>query len=66
MTLKIDEALKKGDREKLQNDLANARKTITRLDERIASSVKEHSSLFQTEELARDILRPSFASPSIR
>lgn len=55
---KIDEALKKGDREKLGKDLEAVKKTISRLDDRILAANKEHSALFKSEALARDILAP--------
>ena len=50
---KIDEALKKGDKEKLQKDLEATRKAIVGLEERIASARKEHSNLFRTEDIFR-------------
>lgn len=55
---KIDDALRKGDRERLRKDLEAAKKTIARLDERIVAANKEHSALFKSEALARDILAP--------
>jgi DNA sulfur modification protein DndD len=55
---KIEETLKKGDREQLAKDLEASKKTMTRLDERIKGAVREHSNLFKSEALARDILAP--------
>jgi DNA sulfur modification protein DndD len=55
---KIDETLRKGDRERLRRDLETAKKAIVRLDERLLSANKEHSALFRKEALARDVLAP--------
>ena len=55
---KIDETLRKGDREKLRRDLDAAKKALDRLDDRITAANKEHSQLFRSEALARDILAP--------
>jgi DNA sulfur modification protein DndD len=55
---KIDEALKKGDREKLRKDLEGVKKTIARLDERIIAANKDHSALFKGEAMAVDLLVP--------
>jgi len=55
---KIDDTLKKGDREKLQKELDGARKTITQLDGGITEATKHHSALFRGEAIGSDILSP--------
>jgi DNA sulfur modification protein DndD len=55
---KIADVLKRGDREKLARDLADTKKTIARLHERIDAAIKQHSALFRSEALGRDILAP--------
>lgn len=55
---KIDEALKKGDREKLQKELESAKKNIGQLDNRITEATKRHSALFRAEAIGSDILGP--------
>lgn len=59
---KIDETLRKGDREKLSRDLAAAKKALERLDDRIAAANKEHAVIFKSEALARDVLAPVLRS----
>lgn len=54
----IDEALRKGDRDKLRRELESSKRALARLDEHIAAANKEHSQLFRKEALARDILEP--------
>lgn len=55
---KIDTALQRGDREKLGKELEGVRSEIKRLDERIVAANKEHSALFRSQALARDIVAP--------
>ncbi len=55
---KIEETLSKGDREQLASDLEKTKKAMSRLDERIKTAVRDHSNLFKSEALARDILAP--------
>ncbi len=56
---KISSALQQGDKEKLAADIVKLKKEIDQLDKRIASSQKEHSSLFKSEILACDLLSDS-------
>ncbi len=58
---KLDEALRRGDREQLRRELEAAGKSIQRLDDRLAVAVREHSALFKSEALARDILEPALS-----
>lgn len=58
---KIADALQKGDRDQLKQDLENARKKIKRLDEQLAAANKEHSALFRSSRLAGDLLAPILA-----
>ncbi len=55
---KIAAVLQKGDREKLQKDLDQARREIKQLDNQIIAAEKEHSALFRTESIAKDLLAP--------
>lgn len=57
---KISDALRKGDKEKLQKDLDDAKRELKRLDEQVASANKEHSGLFRSRSLAADLLAPVF------
>lgn len=54
----IDEALKKGDREKLSTDVAATKRSIDKIDERLAGAIRNHSQLFRSKALAEDILAP--------
>lgn len=54
----VDQALKKGDREKLARDLEAAKRTIDKLDTQSAAAEKDHATLFRREALARDLLAP--------
>jgi len=54
----IDETLKRGDREKLQQELDASKRAIKRLDQQVEAANKAHSALFKSEALARDLLRP--------
>ena len=55
---KIADVLRKGDKEKLQKDLDHAKREIKRIDSQLKEASKEHSSLFQGQKIARDILAP--------
>ena len=55
---KIEEALKKGDREKLNTDINNKKQAIKRIDDNIKEAAKEHSDLLKSLPLARDLLAP--------
>lgn len=57
----IEDALRRGDREKLAKDLDASKRSLGRLDERIRTANKNHSALFRGRELARDILSPVIA-----
>lgn len=59
---KISDALAKGDREQLDRDLVAAKKAIARCDDRIDLAEKDHSLLFRSSILARDILAPVLGS----
>lgn len=54
----ISDALTKGDRDKLARDLAHANTAVKKLDERLAVAIKDHSALFKSEALARDVVAP--------
>lgn len=55
---KIDTALQKGDKEKLQKELEYAKREIKQLDDQLAAANKEHSSLFRGQAIATDLLAP--------
>ena len=57
----IDDALRKGDKEKLRKDLENQKIEIKQLDSRIIASTKEHAALFREEALAIDLLQPALS-----
>lgn len=54
----IDAALVKGDREKLKHDIEQAQRQISQIDNQRAAAAKEHSNLFRSLPLARDLLGP--------
>ena len=58
--LKISEALQKGDKEKLQKDIEQAKRKIKQLDEQLNVANKEHSVLFRGQYIATDLLAPVF------
>ncbi len=55
---KIEEALIKGDREKLVDDLKQTENELSRLDDQLTEADKAHSKLFEGMALARDLLAP--------
>lgn len=55
---KIDSALVKGDREKLKRDIEQAERQLKHIDNQRDSARKEHSDLFRSLSLARDLLSP--------
>ena len=55
---KIDEALEKGDKEELRKKLDGTRKRIKQLDDQLTVANKEHSNLFRSRALAKDLLAP--------
>ncbi|WP_337996929.1 AAA family ATPase [Oleispirillum naphthae] len=59
---KIAAALQKGDKDKLRRDMEEAKKEITRIDDRIVAANKDHSALFRSLALARDLLAPVLQS----
>lgn len=58
---KIDEALRHGDRDELRKELQAIKSAISKLDERGLAAAKDHSALFRSEALARDLLAPSLS-----
>lgn len=56
--LKITEALQKGDKEKLQKDIEQAKRKIKQLDDQLNVANKEHSVLFRGQYVATDLLAP--------
>lgn len=54
----IDEALIKGDREVLKRDIEQTESQIKRIKEQIKTATKEHSDLFRSLPLSRDLLVP--------
>ena len=54
----IDAALVRGDREKLQQELEQAEKQAKHIDNQRDAARKEHSELFRTLALSRDLLGP--------
>jgi len=60
--IKIAEVLGKGDKEKLRNDIDNAKREIKRLDDQLAAAIKEHSALFRSRSIATDLLAPVLGS----
>lgn len=55
---KIMVALQKGDEEKLKKDIENTRSEIKELDNKLVDAKKEHSELFRSHSIARDLLDP--------
>ena len=54
----IAAALQKGDKEKLRNNLDQAKRKIGRLDDQLVTANKEHSALFRSRAIAADLLTP--------
>ena len=54
----IDVALEKGDKEELRKNLDGTRKRIEKLDDQLTAANKEHSNLFRSRALAKDLLAP--------
>ncbi len=54
----IDEALIKGDREGLKRDIEQTESQIKQIKEQIKTTGKEHSDLFRSLSLSRDLLAP--------
>lgn len=54
----IDAALVKGDREKLKREIELAEQLLKQFDNQRAAAAKEHSGLFKSLYLARDLLAP--------
>ena len=54
----IDEALIKGDREVLKRDIEQTESQISQIKEQIKTASKEHSDLFRSLSLSRDLLAP--------
>lgn len=52
----IEEALQKGDQEKLRKDLEQIKREIKRLDNQLVEANKEHSELFRSQNIATDLL----------
>ena len=55
---KIAEALRKGDKEKLQKDIERAKYEIKQLDDQLEAANKDHSALFRSRTIATDLLAP--------
>ena len=55
---KIDAALVKGDREKLKRDIEQAEAQLKKIDNQRTAAAKEHSELFKSLSLARDLAAP--------
>jgi len=55
---KIDAALEKGDKEEMRKKLDGTRKRIKQLDDQLTAANKEHSNLFRSRALAKDLLAP--------
>ena len=55
---KIDAALVKGDREKLKRDIEQAERQLKQIDNQRTAACKEHSDLFRSLSIARDLLSP--------
>lgn len=59
---KLDAALQKGDKEKLQRDLKGAKRHIKHLDKQLEAANKEHSALFRSRTIATALVAPLFKS----
>ena len=55
---KISAALKKGDKESLERDLTQEKKSISRLEKQLQDASKAHSSLFRSQTIATQLLLP--------
>jgi len=55
---KIDAALVKGDREKLKRDIEQAERQLKQIDNQRMAASKEHSDLYRSLSLSRDLLTP--------
>ena len=53
---KLEIALVKGDREKLKSDIEQAERQLKQIDNQRSAAAKEHSQLFKSLALARDLL----------
>ena len=51
-------ALVKGNREKLEHDIKETKRQLKRINDQQAEAIKEHSSLFRSLSLSRDLLAP--------
>lgn len=59
---KIETTLQKGDKEKLRKDMEHVLKQIKQLDAQVETANKEHTHLFRSAELSRDLLAPVLVS----
>lgn len=55
---KVSTALKKGDKESLEKDLAHEKKNISRLDKQLKEASKAHSAIFRSQTIATELLWP--------
>jgi DNA sulfur modification protein DndD len=55
---KIDAALVKGDREKLKRDIEQAEKHLKQIDNQLGAAARDHSDLFRSLALGRELLAP--------
>ena len=55
---KVAATLQKGDKEKLQKDIAQVEREIGQLDDQLKAANKEHSALFRSSAIAIDLLSP--------
>lgn len=55
---KINAALVKGDREKLKRDIEQTKRQLEQIDNQQKAAAKEHSDLFRSLSLSRDMLAP--------
>ena len=58
---KIEDALIRGDKEKLQRELRQTDSQLQTVRQRLSSRVKQHGYLFESLELGRDLLAPVLA-----
>ena len=51
-------ALVKGNREKLEHDIKETKQQLKRINDQQTDAIKEHSGLFRSLSLSRDLLAP--------
>ena len=62
----IEDTLAKGNRDDLNRQVANIRRGVHRVEERIAAAAKSHTNLFRSLDLSRELMAPVIESSLAR